>query len=499
MARWQPSSKRTSPSSGPGSPASSPRAACAPRGGRRRAGGPRPRRRAHAEPRARGRPGGRDRRPVGGPDPDRASSRYAEELGLETFPTYARAATSWSSAASAAPTRARSRGISPLVLADVQRAQRRFDKLARSVPAEEPVEGTRRRAPRLDHARRLDRRATSARERARALFSIACGTVWGMEPGQITLLWALACASSAGGFEALISVEGGAQQDRIVGGSQAICEAHRRGPGRVASRWTRRSAALEQDGTSVTAHGPRRRDSGAPGDRGDGPRPRRADRLHAAPRRPPRAAHEPHGLGRADQVHRRLRAPLLARGRPHGRGASATPARSRRPSTTRRRATILGEGLGPPGVLVGFISGPAAAEHALLGESERAGASPSASSACSARPPATPSPTTSRPGPRRRWSGGGPVCSPAPGTLTAYGDELRRPSGRVHWAGAETATSWCGYMDGRRPAAASARPARRWMRKDGVCEGPRDEETRLRRRGRARPRCCAPAKSPRAS
>ena len=47
------------------------------------------------------------------------------------------------------------------------------------------------------------------------------------------------------------------------------------------------------------------------------------------------------------------------------------------------------------------------------------------------------------------WSRGGPVCSPAPGALSAYGEALRRPSGRIHWAGAETATIWCGYMDGR--------------------------------------------------
>ncbi|MEV1145059.1 FAD-dependent oxidoreductase, partial [Micromonospora sp. NPDC049799] len=30
----------------------------------------------------------------------------------------------------------------------------------------------------------------------------------------------------------------------------------------------------------------------------------------------------------------------------------------------------------------------------------------------------------------------------------AYGPELRRPVGRVHWAGTETATRWAGYLDG---------------------------------------------------
>ena len=41
-----------------------------------------------------------------------------------------------------------------------------------------------------------------------------------------------------------------------------------------------------------------------------------------------------------------------------------------------------------------------------------------------------------------------PVCSPSPGALSAYGEALRRPAGRVHWAGAETATVWTGYMEG---------------------------------------------------
>jgi monoamine oxidase len=31
---------------------------------------------------------------------------------------------------------------------------------------------------------------------------------------------------------------------------------------------------------------------------------------------------------------------------------------------------------------------------------------------------------------------------------TQFGPELRAPVGRIHWAGAETATVWSGYMDG---------------------------------------------------
>jgi monoamine oxidase len=36
----------------------------------------------------------------------------------------------------------------------------------------------------------------------------------------------------------------------------------------------------------------------------------------------------------------------------------------------------------------------------------------------------------------------------SPGTLLDFGEAIRRPEGRIHWAGTETATYWNGYMDG---------------------------------------------------
>jgi monoamine oxidase len=36
----------------------------------------------------------------------------------------------------------------------------------------------------------------------------------------------------------------------------------------------------------------------------------------------------------------------------------------------------------------------------------------------------------------------------APGTWSSLGRHLREPEGRIHWAGAETATAWMCYMDG---------------------------------------------------
>jgi monoamine oxidase len=36
----------------------------------------------------------------------------------------------------------------------------------------------------------------------------------------------------------------------------------------------------------------------------------------------------------------------------------------------------------------------------------------------------------------------------APGVLTNYGEALREPCGRIHWAGSEAAREWPGTMEG---------------------------------------------------
>ena len=53
----------------------------------------------------------------------------------------------------------------------------------------------------------------------------------------------------------------------------------------------------------------------------------------------------------------------------------------------------------------------------------------------------------------RSWSSeprsrGGYHGYPTPGTMVACWDALQEPVGRIHWAGAETATKWYGHMDG---------------------------------------------------
>ncbi|KAK7507826.1 hypothetical protein BaRGS_00000791 [Batillaria attramentaria] len=46
------------------------------------------------------------------------------------------------------------------------------------------------------------------------------------------------------------------------------------------------------------------------------------------------------------------------------------------------------------------------------------------------------------------YSLGGPVCTMPAGTMPIFAKAIRQPFGRLHFAGTETATSWCGYMNG---------------------------------------------------
>ncbi len=49
---------------------------------------------------------------------------------------------------------------------------------------------------------------------------------------------------------------------------------------------------------------------------------------------------------------------------------------------------------------------------------------------------------------REPWSRGCYCGVPTPGTWTSYQDALRKPVGRIHWAGTETSTEWAQYMEG---------------------------------------------------
>ncbi|XP_032822900.1 alpha/beta-tubulin-N-acetyltransferase 9 isoform X1 [Petromyzon marinus] len=66
---------------------------------------------------------------------------------------------------------------------------------------------------------------------------------------------------------------------------------------------------------------------------------------------------------------------------------------------------------------------------------------------------------------REPYSTGCPVNVMVPGMITYYHSALRRPFHRIHWAGTETATEWCGFMSGAvQSGARAAREALQGLR-----------------------------------
>jgi monoamine oxidase len=372
-----------------------------------------------------------------GPTQDRVLA-LIEELGLETFPTYYEGR-------SVLDLRGRQRSykgtiprLAPHVLFDIDRMRRRLDKLARTVPPEAPWT-----AP---GAEDLDAQTLHSwvqrkmrTRKGREVLELAVGTLFGTDSAQTSLLWALSIVNAAGGFDALVDTDGGAQQDRLVGGSQLISTrlAEKLGDWVVLDAPVRRIA---QDGAGVTVE---------------------ADGISARAQRvivsiPPaltsRISFAPSLGGMRDQLVQRMAAGVITKCAAvypepfwRERGLTGQAVSDSGPiSTTFDNSPPDGS----PGVMMGFIAGDAAVRHARLGESERRQRVLDCFVHLFGEDAAHPGIYLERAWAEEEWSRGGPISSTAPGALTTYGEALRRPAGRVHWAGSETSAVWAGYMDG---------------------------------------------------
>ena len=169
------------------------------------------------------------------------------------------------------------------------------------------------------------------------MLRVAGRTVWGAEPEEMSLLHALFYMRSAGGLDVLLDVEGGAQQDRIVGGIRSCSPAS----------WPSGSVSAVELGDSPVDAGDRGRDGGH--DRVPG-RPRAARRAaRSSPFRRRLRARIDFGAARPSSARRGARAARAVwssappstpsrSGAPTASAASrsATSGRSASPSTTRR-------------------------------------------------------------------------------------------------------------------------------------------------------------------
>jgi monoamine oxidase len=362
----------------------------------------------------------------------------AEELGIETFPTHCEGRNVLELRGRLRRYKGTIPRLAPHVLLDIGRAQRRLRKLSGRVDPEAPWEVPGAKELDSETLRSWIERSTRTK-RARELLELAIGTVMGTGSAELSLLGMLAYVESAGGFEAMIDTEGGAQQDRFVGGSQLISTRLAEGLGDsvVLSAPVR---GIAQDGAGVEVEAD-----------GLGVRAQRA--VVAMP--PPlasRISFSPSLGGQRDQLVQRMA------------NGAMTKCAAVYPEPFWRERGLTGQAVsdsgpisttfdnsppdGTPGVMLGFIAGAEAVRHARRPESERRRAVLECFARLFGEEAAHPGIYLEQAWAEEEWSRGGPVCAPAPGALSAFGEALRRPAGRVHWAGAETATVWCGYMEG---------------------------------------------------
>jgi monoamine oxidase len=373
-----------------------------------------------------------------GPTQDRLAA-LAAELGVETVPTHGEGENLIEYGGTLRRYSGTIPRINPAVLVDVERAQRRLNRLARSVPLAAPWE-----AP---GARKLDgqtlatwMRRNLATKPGRMLLELGVEAVWAAQPEDMSLLHALFYIHSAGSLDLLFDTEGGAQQDRFVGGSQLV-------PVRMAEELGEERLVLgspvrriEHSGDGVTVHAD-----------GSVLRGKRAI-LALAPTLAARIAYDPPLPGYRDQLTQRMPLGTVAKcmaiyDEPFWRavGLSGQGASERGPV---RLTFDNSPPDGSPGVLLGFLEGRRARELGRLPEEERR----TAVIDCFARmfgPRArAPDAYVERLWAEEEWTRGCYGCLMPTGAWTNYGPALHPPIGPLHWAGAEYARFWNGYMDG---------------------------------------------------
>jgi monoamine oxidase len=360
------------------------------------------------------------------------------ELGLQSFPTYSQGQHVIEDRGELKRYAGTIPKLGARVLADFGQAQWRLDRMARKVPADAPWA-----APK---AKEWDSqtlwswmRRNMFTQRARDGLSLGVEAVWAAQPEDLSLLHVLFYISSAGGLDALWDTEGGAQEARVVGGSQLIS-----------------IRMAEELGDRVVLDAPVRRIAYKP-DRVTV----QADELEVEARRvivamPPtltcRIAYDPPLPALRDQLTQRI---------PQG-AVIKCMAIYERPFWRERGLTGQATSIdgpvkltfdnsppdGAPGVLLGFLEGNQARELGAWDPHRRRAAVIDCFARLFGREAANPVDYVDKSWADEEWTRGCYGCYMPPGAWTAYGPQLRESIGPIHWAGAETATVWSGYMDG---------------------------------------------------
>ena len=299
----------------------------------------------------------------------------------------------------------------------------------------------------------FDTHLTSAS--ARDILEVALKAVFGAGSGELSLLFALFYLHAGGGLTNLARTTGGAQERRFTGGSQQLAQGMADELGdRVILGAPAETVAHGPDdvvvGARLVAPGADPADPAAE-HRPLGVRARRVI-LAMSPVLCARLAYTPALPGRRDQLCQRM--PMGAVTKVHviyerpfwredGLNGQIVAPGGAMSATFDNSPEDAGHG-----EIVGFIAGdecrrlesagPEARREIMLADLELA-FGPRAR---------TPIEVVEQHWPGEPFTRGGPVAVSTPGALTALGPALREPVGPLHWAGTETATRWCGYLDG---------------------------------------------------
>ena len=274
---------------------------------------------------------------------------------------------------------------------------------------------------------------------ARATFRIVSRTVFGVEPSEISLLHFLWYVRGAGGYRSLTEFEGAAQDARLVGGAQQVCERLAAELG-DAVRLGAPVDRIEHDADGVVVRGA-----------GADTTARRVT-VALAPATVIPIAFAPQLPPAREALDQRMPMGTYMKGvavyeRAWWRDRGLSGLAFADPGPVQMVVDDSPPG-GEPGVLVAFVTGAPARDIGRLGPERRQQAVIGALTRLFGQEAAAPSAYRELNWTEEPWSRGGPAGVMSPGAVTTVGPALREPVGRVHWAGTETATEWSGYMDG---------------------------------------------------
>ena len=329
--------------------------------------------------------------------------------------------------------------ISPAAVLTIALAQRRLNRMSKRVPLEAPW--ATKRAAEWDNetiGSWLDRTRVST-SIGRALLTMAVRGLMASDLHEVSLLHLLFLAHAHGGIDKLFSIEGGAQENLVVGGMGSVAQkvaadlgdrVQLKAPVRRILQ-TAGHVTVFADGVDVHA---RRVIVTVP--------PALALDIEFEPALPDdrRALYRMAVAGEETKT-------LLVYDRPFWRDDGLS-GQSAEPDSAAEVTIDASPADGSRGVLAGFTFGPVAAALDKMSEGDRRSALLGAMADRFGARAAQPDEIIETSWFREPWSRGCSFAHLPVGALTTYGHLLRTPYGAVHWAGTETATVSHGAVDG---------------------------------------------------